>query len=47
MHELTEWVLRGATSAVTAWRALRWSACVGGDQYAAAAAGTRVRSSIM
>lgn len=25
MHELTEWVLRGATSAVAAWRAQGWS----------------------
>jgi diguanylate cyclase (GGDEF)-like protein len=29
MHELTEWVLRGATSAVASWRAQGWSrACV-------------------
>jgi diguanylate cyclase (GGDEF)-like protein len=29
MHELTEWVLRGATSAVAAWRAQGWTrACV-------------------
>ena len=29
MHELTEWVLRGATSAVAAWRAQGWArACV-------------------